>query len=51
MALIIKNSKKQNENETETFYKYIRKIHSETTVNGREVKNKFSWYRKVLGLL
>lgn len=51
MPLISKNSKKQDENKAENFYDYIRKIHSATTVNGREVKNKFSWYRKVLGLL
>ena len=50
MALIIRDSKKQNESKTETFYNYIKKIHSETTFNGSEVK-KFSWYRKVLGLL
>lgn len=51
MALIVRDSKKQNENKTETFYNYIKKLHSETTVNGREVNQKFSWYRKVLGLL
>jgi hypothetical protein len=50
MALIIRDSKKQNENKTETFYNYIKKLHTETTFNGSEVK-KFSWYKKVLGLL
>jgi hypothetical protein len=50
MALIIRDSKKQNENKSETFYNYIKKLHSETTFNGSEVK-KFSWYKKVLGLL
>lgn len=51
MALIIRDSKKQNENKTETFYNYIKKLHAETTFNGSEVKKKFSWYQKVLGLL
>lgn len=51
MALTLKNSKKQNENPADAFYSYIKKIHSKTTVNGSEVKQKFSWYGKVLGLL
>lgn len=51
MALTIKNSKKQSENSADFFYNYIKKSHSETTVNGSEVKQKLSWYRKVLGLL
>jgi len=50
MALIVRDSKKQNDNKSETFYNYIKKLHSETTFNGSEVK-KFSWYKKVLGLL
>lgn len=51
MALTIKNTKKQNETAADSFYSYIKKLHSETTVNGSEVKQKFSWYKKVLGLL
>jgi hypothetical protein len=51
MALITKESKKQSENSSkDTFYNYVKKLHSETTFNGSEVK-KFSWYKKVLGLL
>ncbi|MDD3419771.1 MAG: hypothetical protein PHE78_04115 [Candidatus Gastranaerophilales bacterium] len=51
MALITKESKKQSENKSDTFYNYIAKLRAETTVNGSEVKKKFSWYQKVLGLL
>lgn len=51
MALTIKNQKKQNDSSADSFYNYIKKIHSETTVNGSEVKQKLSWYKKVLGLL
>jgi len=35
---------------SETFYEYVKKLRSQTTFNGSEVK-KFSWYKKVLGLL
>ena len=50
MALTSKETTKQNEAKSETFYSYIKKLRSETTYNGSKVK-KFSWYRKVLGLL
>lgn len=42
-------SKKTSE-PSETFYEYVKKLRSQTTFNGSEVK-KFSWYKKVLGLL
>jgi len=51
MALISKNQKEEKKTTTEDFYTYIKKLRCETTVNGCEVKNKFSWYKKVLGLL
>lgn len=51
MALTIKSSKEKKETATpESFYTYIKKQHQETTFNGSKVK-KFSWYKKVLGLL
>lgn len=51
MAMLTKKlNKNKEEQKADTFEKYVKKLRSKTTFNGLEIE-RFSWYRKVLGLL
>ena len=52
MAVLLDKIKEKRELfKNDAFGKYIENSTSKTTVNGTVVEKKFSWYKRVLGLL